>query len=78
MLKIRLKRFGRKKQPSYRIITIDSRKKRDGKAIEEVGFYNPITKQGKFNISIINKRLEQGAQMTTRVYHLIKKIQLKN
>nr|YP_010726547.1 ribosomal protein S16 [Hypnea spinella]WDY85022.1 ribosomal protein S16 [Hypnea spinella] len=78
MIKIRLKRFGRKKQPSYRIIIIDSRKKRDGKAIEEVGFYNPITKEGKFNIDLINKRLKQGAQMTTKVHYLVNKIQTKN
>nr|QCI07254.1 ribosomal protein S16 [Hypnea pannosa] len=78
MIKIRLKRFGRKKKPSYRMITIDSRKKRDGKAIEEVGFYNPITKQGKFDINLINKRLKQGAQMTTKVYYLVNKIQAKN
>nr|YP_010484946.1 ribosomal protein S16 [Hypnea cervicornis]UVW80640.1 ribosomal protein S16 [Hypnea cervicornis] len=78
MIKIRLKRFGRKKQPSYRIITIDSRKKRDGKAIEEVGFYNPLTKQGKFNIELINKRLKHGAQMTTKVSYLINKIQTKD
>nr|YP_010903172.1 ribosomal protein S16 [Hypnea pseudomusciformis]WCH55226.1 ribosomal protein S16 [Hypnea pseudomusciformis]WCH55625.1 ribosomal protein S16 [Hypnea pseudomusciformis]WCH56819.1 ribosomal protein S16 [Hypnea pseudomusciformis] len=75
MIKIRLKRFGRKKQPSYRIITIDSRKKRDSKAIEELGFYNPLTKQGKFNIKLINKRLKQGAQMTPKVCYLINKIQ---
>nr|YP_010903968.1 ribosomal protein S16 [Hypnea musciformis]WCH57019.1 ribosomal protein S16 [Hypnea musciformis] len=78
MIKIRLKRFGRKKQPSYRIITIDSRKKRDGKAIEELGFYNPLTKQGKFNIKLINKRLKQGAQMTPKVYYLINKIQTQD
>nr|WCH58053.1 ribosomal protein S16 [Cystoclonium purpureum f. stellatum] len=74
MLKIRLKRFGRKKQPSYRIITIDSRKRRDGKAIEEVGFYNPLTKQTKINIEIIQKRLKEGAQMTKTVERLINKI----
>nr|WCH56420.1 ribosomal protein S16 [Hypnea sp.] len=75
MLKIRLKRFGRKKQPSYRIIAIDSRKRRNGKAIEEIGFYNPITKQAKLNINIIHKRLKQGAQMTTTVHSLVNKMQ---
>nr|QVY58440.1 30S ribosomal protein S16 [Kappaphycus striatus] len=74
MLKIRLKRFGRKKQPSYRIITIDSRKKRDGKGIEEIGFYNPITKQTKVNLEIIQKRLKEGAQMTKTVKNIINKI----
>nr|WCH56220.1 ribosomal protein S16 [Calliblepharis sp.] len=78
MLKIRLKRFGRKKQPSYRIITIDSRKKRDGKPIEEIGFYNPITKQTKLNMNIINKRLQEGAQMTITVHNLVNKCSKQN
>ena len=43
MIKIRLKRYGRKQRPSYRIVAMDSRVKRDGKAIEELGFYNPLT-----------------------------------
>lgn len=73
MLKIRLKRFGRKKQPSYRIVVIDSRKKRDGKALEEVGFYNPITNQTKLNIIKIQKRLNEGAQLTETVKGIIKK-----
>ena len=41
MIKLRLKRYGRKQKPSYRIVAMDSRVKRDGKAIEELGFYNP-------------------------------------
>ena len=41
MLKTRLKRFGRKKCPCYRVVAIDSRSKRDGKALEVLGFYNP-------------------------------------
>lgn len=73
MLKIRLKRFGRKKQPSYRIILIDSRKRRDGRAIEEVGFYNPITKQTKLNILKITERINQGAKPTKVVQALINK-----
>lgn len=75
MLKIRLKRFGRKKQPSYRLIVIDSKKRRDGKAIEEVGFYNPLTKQTKINITQIQHRIKQGAQLTQTVENLIKNIQ---
>nr|QVY58035.1 30S ribosomal protein S16 [Betaphycus gelatinus] len=74
MLKIRLKRFGRKKHPSYRIITIDSRKKRDGKGIEEIGYYNPMTKQVKINLEIIQKRIVEGAQMTKTVKNIINKI----
>nr|YP_009296297.1 ribosomal protein S16 [Sebdenia flabellata]AOM65232.1 ribosomal protein S16 [Sebdenia flabellata] len=73
MLKIRLKRCGRKRQPSYRIIVIDSKKRRDGKAIEEVGFYNPITKQAKLNILKIQERISQGAQLTKTIHNLINK-----
>nr|YP_010986091.1 ribosomal protein S16 [Polyopes affinis]WOL37009.1 ribosomal protein S16 [Polyopes affinis] len=78
MLKIRLKRFGRKKQPSYRIIVIDSRKKRDGKAIEEVGFYNPLTKQTKLNTIKIKEKIKEGAQPTKTVYNLLSKAKNQN
>ena len=44
MLKIRLKRIGRKKRPSYRLVILENKARRNGKPIEEVGFYNPITK----------------------------------
>ena len=43
MIKLRLKKYGRKGQPCYRIVAMDSRTKRDGAAIEELGFYNPMT-----------------------------------
>nr|YP_010619564.1 Ribosomal protein S16 [Xiphosiphonia pinnulata]WAX03577.1 Ribosomal protein S16 [Xiphosiphonia pinnulata] len=72
MLKIRLKRLGRKKQPFYRIILIDSRKKRDGKAIEEMGFYNPLNKHHQLNITKINEKIKQGAQITTTIQNIIK------
>ena len=45
-VKIRLKRFGTKKRPYYRIIVIDSRAPRDGRQLEEVGLYHPIEKEG--------------------------------
>ena len=51
MVKLRLKRYGRKQQPSYRIVAMDSRSKRDGKAIEELGFYNPITNETRIDIA---------------------------
>nr|YP_009392783.1 ribosomal protein S16 [Bostrychia tenella]ARW61345.1 ribosomal protein S16 [Bostrychia tenella] len=72
MLKIRLKRFGRKKKACYRIITIDSRKKRDSKAIEEVGFYNPLNKKNKIDIVMIKNRIKKGAKVTKTVKNLIK------
>nr|YP_009397123.1 ribosomal protein S16 [Spyridia filamentosa]ARW66309.1 ribosomal protein S16 [Spyridia filamentosa] len=71
MLKIRLKKFGRKKSAAYRIIAIDSRKKRDGRAIEELGFYNPITKEKKINIDQIKKRIQNGAQVTLSIQKII-------
>lgn len=75
MLKIRLKRQGRKKQAIYRIIVIDSRKRRDGRALEEVGFYNPLTKETKLKIDKIEQRIHQGAQLTNTVKDLVTKIQ---
>nr|YP_009589085.1 30S ribosomal protein S16 [Corallina ferreyrae]YP_009660553.1 30S ribosomal protein S16 [Corallina chilensis]QBL75601.1 30S ribosomal protein S16 [Corallina ferreyrae]QCS25501.1 30S ribosomal protein S16 [Corallina chilensis] len=74
MLKIRLKRYGRKKYAIYRIIVIDSRKRRDGKALEELGIYNPITKETKINIQRIETRIAKGAQVSSTVKNLIKKI----
>ena len=73
MLKIRLKRLGRKKKPSYRIILIDSRRRRDGKPIQELGFYNPFTKQIKINLIEIQNYLNQGAQLTPTVKTLFMK-----
>nr|QCI04313.1 ribosomal protein S16 [Anotrichium furcellatum] len=75
MLKIRLKRLGRKKHACYRIIIIDSRKKRDGRAIEEVGFYHPIHKNAKINITQIQSRIKTGAQATSIVNKIMNKIQ---
>nr|YP_009393818.1 ribosomal protein S16 [Caloglossa beccarii]ARW62380.1 ribosomal protein S16 [Caloglossa beccarii] len=64
MLKIRLKRLGKKKKPCYRIIIIDSKHKRDGKALEEVGFYDPLKQNYKLDLSKIQKRIQNGAQPT--------------
>ena len=74
MLKIRLKRYGRKKNPCYRIIVINSKKRRDGRALEEVGFYNPLTKEIKLNIIAINKRITHGAQLSKTTKNLFNKI----
>lgn len=74
MLKIRLKRYGRKKSAVYRVIVIDGRKKRDGKAIEEVGFYNPFTKEARLNIPQIKKRLTHGAQFSNTAASLFNNI----
>ena len=73
MLKLRLKKFGRKGKPSYRIVATDSRVKRDGKAIEELGFYNPFTKETHLKIDQIKSRIENGAQPTDTVKDILKK-----
>jgi small subunit ribosomal protein S16 len=73
MLKIRLKRFGRKAQPCYRIIITDSREKRDGRAIEEVGFYNPLTNETHLKFDRIIERLKTGAQPTDTVRNILLK-----
>lgn len=72
MLKIRLKRFGRKRVPIYRIVIMDSRTRRDGRSIDEIGLYNPISKE--FDITDINKLfywLSKGAQCTNTVAFLL-------
>lgn len=74
MLKIRLKRYGRKKQAIYRVIVIDSRKRRDGRALEEVGFYNPLTKETKLNLPQIEQKIKHGAQLSNTVRNLLNKI----
>nr|CRF40216.1 Ribosomal protein S16 [Laurencia snackeyi] len=75
MLKIRLKKLGRKRKACYRIIVIDSRSKRDGKAIEELGFYNPQNKYKQINRIKIEQRIKQGAQLTKTVKSLVEKTQ---
>jgi small subunit ribosomal protein S16 len=74
MLKIRLKKYGRKRQASYRIVAIPSESKRDGRAVEELGFYNPHTKETNLNVARINVRISQGAQATPTIQNLLKKV----
>ena len=71
MLKIRLKRLGAKKQPSYRVIVINSTTKREGKPIEELGYYNPKTKEMKLNKEQALAWISKGAQPTETVKYLI-------
>jgi len=78
MIKLRLKKYGRKGQISYRVVVMSSTSKRDGRAIEELGFYNPRTKEINLNLSRIQIRLKQGAQATLTVQNLLKKMNLIN
>ena len=74
-VKIRLKRMGAKKAPFYRVVVADSRSPRDGKFIEEIGYYNPITEPVEIKIDAekANKWLSTGAQPSDTVRKLLKK-----
>lgn len=70
MLKIRLARGGRKALPMYRIVLIDSRKKRDGAYLDLLGTYNPFSKDLKMDTEKYNLYLSKGAQPTDVVKNL--------
>ena len=71
MFKLRLKKYGRKKKPFFRIVSMDSRTKRDGASIEELGCYNPRTKKMRLKMQRIRTLLKQGAKPTKTVYNVI-------
>ena len=75
MVKMRLRRMGAKKAPFYRVVVADSRYPRDGRFIEEVGYYNPLTNPAevKINAEVAKKWLANGAQPTETVKDLLKK-----
>ena len=75
MVKLRLKRMGAKKQPSYRIVAADSRAPRDGRFIEILGFYNPRSNPAEVKIDEENilKWLNNGAQPTETVRSILSK-----
>lgn len=74
-VKMRLRRMGAKKAPSYRIVVADSRYPRDGRFIEEIGFYNPMTNPAEVKIDAekAKKWISNGAQPTDTVRDLLKK-----
>ncbi len=74
-VKMRLKRTGAKKQPTYRIVVADSRFPRDGRFIEEIGFYNPRTEPSTIKVDAekAQKWIKNGAQPTDTVKALLKK-----
>ena len=74
-VKIRLKRMGAKKRPFYRVVVADSRNKRDGRVIDEVGYYNPITTPAEVKIDEEKalKWLGEGAAPTDTVKNLFSK-----
>ena len=73
-VKIRLRRMGAKKQPFYRIVVADSRYPRDGRFIEEIGCYNPLTEPSdvKVDAEKVEKWLKNGAQPTDTVKKILK------
>lgn len=73
MLKLRLKRTGRKRSPSYRLVIMENSFRRDGRPIDEVGYYNPLTKNYKFDSEKIKNWLSFGVQPTKTVQNLLKK-----
>ncbi len=73
MIKLRLKRYGKKFEVSYRIVAINSRARRDGRPLEELGFYNPRTDETQLEVEGIIKRLKAGAQPTDTVRHILEK-----
>ena len=78
MLKLRLKRTGRKRQPSYRLVIMESKSRRDGRSIDQVGCYNPLTKECNFDVDKIVKWLKTGAKPTNTVVNLLKKAKIVN
>ncbi|MFP4330536.1 MAG: 30S ribosomal protein S16 [Alkalispirochaetaceae bacterium] len=77
--KIRLKRFGTKKRPFYRIVVMDSREPRDGRAIEEVGLYHPIEveeNQLRLKEDRLKEWIEKGARPTDTVRKLLNKMNI--
>ena len=73
MIKIRLKRFGKKREASYRLVAMQSTTRRDGCPLEELDFYNPRTDEVRLDTDAILRRLQQGAQPTETVRRLLEK-----
>ena len=74
-VKMRLRRLGAKKAPFYRVVVADERSPRDGKFIDEIGYYNPLTNPAEVKIDAekAEKWLNNGAQPTETVKSLLKK-----
>ena len=75
-VKIRLRRMGSKKAPFYRVVVADSRYPRDGRFIEQIGYYNPLTDPVEINIDAEKAQqwIKNGAQPTDTVRALLKRI----
>nr|WGC92172.1 ribosomal protein S16 [Bupleurum wenchuanense] len=76
MVKLRLKRCGRKQRAVYRIVAIDVRSRREGRDLRNVGFYDPIKNQSYLNVPAILYFLEKGAQPTGTVRDILKRAEV--
>ncbi len=74
-VKIRLTRMGSKKKPFYRIVAINSESRRDGRPLETIGYYNPMTEPADIKVDAekLKKWLDCGAELSTTVNSLVKK-----
>ena len=75
MVKIRLKRMGMKKKPFYRVVVADERASRDGRFVDEIGYYNPVSNPVELKIDVEKAQawMKNGAQTTDTVRALLKK-----
>ncbi len=76
MVAIRLRRGGSKKKPFYRVVAIDSRRKRDGKVLDNLGYYDPKTEESTIKIDLekYNAWIEKGAKASEAVKSLVKRV----
>ncbi len=81
VVRIRLHRFGKKKSPFYRIVVVDSRKRRDSNYIDQIGIYNPVANESQVRLKIEKDKAEmwlnRGARPTETVYSLFSKENIK-
>ena len=73
---MRFKRCGRKLQPTYRIVVMERATRRDGRPVEELGYYNPLTKEIKLDVENIVSRLNKGVQPSKTVKNLLLKAKI--
>uniref|UniRef100_UPI0030FE018D ribosomal protein S16 n=1 Tax=Peperomia griseoargentea TaxID=69412 RepID=UPI0030FE018D len=76
MVKLRLKRCGRKQRSVYQIVAIDIRSRREGRDLQKVGFYDPIKNQTYLNVPAVLYFLDKGAQPTGTVHDISKKAEI--
>jgi small subunit ribosomal protein S16 len=72
--KIRLKRFGTKKRPFYRIVVMDSRTARDGRSLDEVGFYHPLTTEQDLQVKLDEEKIRDWLSKGARPTETVRKI----